>query len=463
MFDLDSAVGIEIRGDDLVFASVSKGFQEYSLKSCGVLENFRDLESPELYEWIQRYQESKGFNRENVILGLPRDRVIIREVELPLEVEENLEQVVRLQVERFEPLEEERSYYDHIVLERDEEEKKILLQILMVPQVVLEEYLTLFKEVDIYPAAVRVSSVGWHQIFSAHADGHSARGGRLIVAINPGEIEFILTGPDKLLSQRVRVDEGDLSFDHLLIQLDRFISQLDGVEEGLEKIYLAGLLADNFAEDFQERFQHCEFLLEGINLKESNGDIGTFTTAVGLAISGTTKSAYSRSNLIPAERRLIAERPSFLPTLVLAGLLVILGLAALGRGYFQNQNLLKSMKTQTEFLSTDFQQAMYLREAIQERQAQLSELQSLMTGRQRVLLVLQELTERIPETSFLQNLSVRGDRVSITGFSDSASTLLKDLLDSRQLESVESRYIVPDRTRTNRERFSFEANIKEPR
>ena len=64
---------------------------------------------------------------------------------------------------------------------------------------------------------------------------------------------------------------------------------------------------------------------------------------------------------------------------------------------------------------------------------------------------------------FLQNLSVQGDRVSITGFSDSASTLLKVLLDSDQLEKVESQYIVPDRTRTNRERFSFEANIKEPR
>ena len=463
MFDLDSAVGIEIRGDDLVFASIVKGFKEYSLKNCGVLENFRDLESPELFEWIQLYQESKGFNRENVILGLPRDQVIIREVELPLEVEENLEQVVRLQVKRFEPLEEERSYYEHIVLERDEEEKKILLQILMVPQVVLEEYLTLFREVDLYPVAVRVSSVGWHQIFSAHADGHSARSGRLIVAINPGEIEFVLTGQDKLFSQRVRVDEDNLSFDHLLLQLDRFISQLDGVEESLEKIYLAGLLADQFAEDFKERFQKCEFLLKGINLKESNGEIGTFTAAVGLAISGTTKSAYSRSNLIPAERRLIAERPSFLPTLVLAGLLVILGLAALGRGYFQNQNLLKSMKIQTEFLSDDFQHAMYLREAIQVRQAQLSELQSLMTGRQRVLRILQELTERIPETSFLQNLSVREDRVSITGFSDSASTLLKVLLDSKQLERVESQYIVPDRTRTNRERFSFEANIKEPR
>lgn len=463
MFDLDSAVGIDIRGDDLVFASVSKGFKEYSLKSYGVLENFRDLEYSELYEWIQLNQESKGFNRENVILGLPRDRVIIREVELPLEVEENLEQVVRLQVERFEPLGEESSYFDHIVLERDEKEKKILLQILMVPQVVLEEYLALFRQVDLYPAAVRVSSVGWHQIFSAHADGHSVTGGRLIVAINPGEIEFVLTGQDKLFSQRVRVDEDNLSFDYLLKQLDRFISQLAGVEGSLEKIYLAGLLADQFAENFKERFQKCELLLKGINLKDSNGEIGIFTAAVGLAISGTTKSSYSRSNLIPTERRLIAERPSFFPTLVLAGLLVILGLAALGRGYFQNQNLLKSMTIQTEFLSDDFQQAMYLREAIQVRQAQLSELQSLMTGRQRVLLILQELTERIPETSFLQNLSVRGDRVSITGFSDSASTLLKVLLDSNQLEGVESQYIVPDRTRTNRERFSFEANIKEPR
>ena len=50
--------------------------------------------------------------------------------------------------------------------------------------------------------------------------------------------------------------------------------------------------------------------------------------------------------------------------------------------------------------------------------------------------------------------------MSINGFSNSASTLLKILLDSQYLEGVESRYITPDRNREDGERFSFEARIR---
>ena len=78
-----------------------------------------------------------------------------------------------------------------------------------------------------------------------------------------------------------------------------------------------------------------------------------------------------------------------------------------------------------------------------------------------MLLVVKELTERIPEDSFLQNLNIQGDRVSMTGFSSSASALLKTLLDSEFLGNVESRYITPDRTMQNREKFSFEATVRE--
>ncbi|MEE8160426.1 MAG: hypothetical protein V3T61_02185, partial [Acidobacteriota bacterium] len=126
MLKLDSALGIEIRGDSLVFATVSKGLRDFTLNHCGVLENYKDLPSSEIYSWVQGYLERKGFNRENVIVGLPRDRVVIRQVELPREVEENLDGVIRLQVEKLEPLEEETSYYDYTVLDRDQKQGKIV-------------------------------------------------------------------------------------------------------------------------------------------------------------------------------------------------------------------------------------------------------------------------------------------------------------------------------------------------
>ncbi|MDA2938882.1 hypothetical protein MYX75_11550, partial [Acidobacteria bacterium AH-259-A15] len=198
MFNLDSAVGIEIHGNSLVFATVSKGLQDYALKNYGVLENYKELPPSDLHSWVQQYAESNGFNRENVILGLPRDQVVIRHVELPLDVEENLDQVVRIQVGRFEPLDEEESYYDYVVLDRDKDRKKILLQIVMVRRAYLEEQLHLLRGLNLYPAAVRVSSVGLYQVFSAHDDGYPKKNPYLVAAINPDGVELIfLAGREK--------------------------------------------------------------------------------------------------------------------------------------------------------------------------------------------------------------------------------------------------------------------------
>ncbi|MDA2933888.1 PilN domain-containing protein [Acidobacteria bacterium AH-259-D05] len=465
MFYLDSAVGIEIRGSSLAFAVVSKGLQGYVLRSCGRIDDYKELPPSDLYAWVQQFEETGGLDRENVILGLPRDQVVIRQIELPLDVEENLDQVVRFQLEKFEPGDEEQSYCDYVVLERNVAEKKLLIQTIMVPRPFLDEYLHLFRELNLYPAAIRVSSVGLFHLFSAHDEKYPQKDPYLVLAIDPDGVEFVLvTGPEKFFSEKILVSQDDLTFEKILQELDRFFSHLDVAWEGLARIYLSGSLAEEFMEEFRERFEDCELLSKQLNLKRqgvSNSKMAGCVGAVGLAISGTSKSLPGKINLIPREKRVIAERPSLVTTLVLAGLLVIMGLAVSTRDYFQQRRLLDQVETQIQALQTEVDRTMALRSEMEDRRAELDELRDFMEDHQKVLLVLKELTERIPDNSFLQNINIQGDRITINGFSGSASSLLKILLDSQYLESIESRYITPDRNRKDGERFSFEARIRE--
>jgi len=274
MFNLDSAVGVQIRGNSLVFATVAKGFQDYVLKGCGVVEHYKELPHSDLYAWVQQFAEANGFDRQNVILGLPRDQVVIRQIELPLDVEENLDQVVRFQVDKLQPVEEGQSYCDYMVLERDAEAKKIVLQTLMVPKPFLDECLDLFHELNLYPAAIRVSSVGLFHVFSAHEDSYPKKNPCLVVDLALSGVEFVLVGgPEKFLSEKVLLAQDDLSFERLLQELERFFDHLDLADEGIEKIYLSGPLADHFIDDFRDKFGDCELLSEKLKLKR-NGDSG---------------------------------------------------------------------------------------------------------------------------------------------------------------------------------------------
>jgi len=205
-------------------------------------------------------------------------------------------------------------------------------------------------------------------------------------------------------------------------------------------------------------------LTQGLNLKMqgiASSKVADCVGAIGLAISGTSKSQPGKFNLIPREKRVIAERPSLVTSLVLAGLLAIMGLAVMTREYVQQQRLLTQVEGQIQLLQSDVDRTMDMRTEMEDLLGELNELRGFMGGRQTVLAVLKELTEKIPDDSFLQNVNIQGDRVSINGFSGSASALLKTLLDSQNLESIESRYITPDRNRQDGERFSFEARVRE--
>ena len=80
MFYLDSAVGVEIKGNCLSFAVVSKGLQGYVLRSCDQIEDYRNLPPADLYAWVEKFEAVDGLDRDNVILGLPREgtRVLYR-------------------------------------------------------------------------------------------------------------------------------------------------------------------------------------------------------------------------------------------------------------------------------------------------------------------------------------------------------------------------------------------------
>ena len=102
--NLDSAVGIDISEKRFVLSSVVRGLRGLRVGRSLVLEDFQGMEPAELHGKLHGFISSNGLNTENVIVGLGRDRVAVKQVELPLEVEENLDQVVQFQVNKLEPL-----------------------------------------------------------------------------------------------------------------------------------------------------------------------------------------------------------------------------------------------------------------------------------------------------------------------------------------------------------------------
>ena len=140
-------------------------------------------------------------------------------------------------------------------------------------------------------------------------------------------------------------------------------------------------------------------------------------------------------------------------------LLVLVGLSA-SREYLQQSQLLVGISAQAAELRPRAASVIETREEADQLAELAVEMSTMLSGRQRALSVLKDLTELIPEDTYLQSVRIEQTKVTMTGFSDTASSLITILQESNCLTDVESKYITNDR-RSGKDKFSFEASVVE--
>jgi len=335
----------------------------------------------------------------------------------------------------------------------------------MVRQGLLEEYLALLSDLDLYPAAIRYASIGLQSTLFCHKDGHPKRSVVVILELKEERVEIlVVNGRRHLFSKSVPIPAGSVGVGWLLDELNLFVGHLEpGIDE-VAKIYLAGERAREILPEFRKEIEDCELLVENLQLGRkgiTEQALDKVLPTIGLAISGISRLDSARVNLIPAEQRLRGGRPSLIATYVLVAALVVMVGGLVTRSYFQEQALVDEVEAQAETLQVRVDEVYQLRDQVSRQRAAVAELQQMMEGRQQVLVVLRDLTERIPDDAYLTTLQIRGDEISMQGFSDQASDLLPMLLQSPYLENVKTNWINKDQ-RSGKDRFNFSAMAKNP-
>ena len=334
----------------------------------------------------------------------------------------------------------------------------------MVPRDTVDEIIALLGDLGLRPASMRLSSIGLHQLLRFHEDGISEYPS-IILRCEEETLEAILVGgPGKHFSCHQPVNGEEIPLEFLGSVLDTLLSQvtLEGSEQ-VQGIYLAGSGAEEFLEPVRERFGSAELLSSGVNLEfegTARSSLSVTGCAVGLAASSLTRSPVSKLNLIPPAMRRSRTQLSYIPTVVLAALLLVLAGLSASREYLQQSQLLVGISAQAAELRPRAASVIEIREEADQLAELAVEMSTMLSGRQRALSVLKDLTELIPEDTYLQSVRIELKKVTMTGFSDTASSLTTILQESNCLTNVESKYITRDR-RSGKDKFSFEASVAE--
>lgn len=158
-----SAMGLSLQGNDLVITTVCKKLIKYSHETFKIkdflLKDPQHLKHPFL---------GKKKDIGEIILSLPRELAIIREIDCPSSNLKELREALGYQLDSFIPFQNEQVYYDIHPLSRNRQDTKVL--IVAVRKADMDNILSKLQTLEITPSRVIISSFAFIPVLGEDQD-----------------------------------------------------------------------------------------------------------------------------------------------------------------------------------------------------------------------------------------------------------------------------------------------------
>jgi Tfp pilus assembly protein PilN len=464
MIYLRTGIGIELRGEDMLIASLQSNFSGGFFTHFKRIANFRLRNKEELKQEISFFFRSNGLGRDSIVLGISRRDVVMRHLDLPAEVVDNLKQVIQYQVQSFEPTEEDRYYYDYALLGDNGTKKRLTVLLAMVRKAYVDDLLRLLHELGIRPVAVTGSSMALANIFLQNRKDLKDKT-FILADLAPASVELMaLRHGAMIYSREVSREDGQNWGSLVLREIDEATSKIRLGPEGLvEKIALAGESSESAYGEIRTAIPECELFKGSIPVQaigETGAHMQEAAAAIGLAYTGIMRRPAIRMNLLPAALRVHQARWTYIPAAIL-GLAIIALLVALGiHSMIQNRMLIRELDREISRLNGPVAGVQAIRSQTEALEKRISSLEGLLRKKDMNLEILQELTTKLPADTFLSMYTYRDGTIQISGSSGSPSDLIPTLEKSPLLKDVVQKGPIFKNQQTGKAQFSFEMKLE---
>lgn len=168
-------------------------------------------------------------------------------------------------------------------------------------------------------------------------------------------------------------------------------------------------------------------------------------------------------NLLPPEMARAHRDPRRRLNLALAGGAVLLLLLCLGQWLHNRTDALATMQSQVDDMHADAQKVAELRKQLEDSAGASGFLARRKTESVAVVDVLQDLTARIPDDTWLERFTVDSSgQVGMQGQSAKAASLIDTLQNSKLLTGANFQGVIQRDPATNKERFYMNAQLRNP-
>ena len=174
----------------------------------------------------------------------------------------------------------------------------------------------------------------------------------------------------------------------------------------------------------------------------------------------TWEGGWPQANLLALAERPRRRQPLLDPGKLLLALILLLGAAALVTPLWQQSRILETLESEVRKARTAAGQVDQVRQELERARRGSTEVLRQKAELPRMLSMLRELTERIPDDTWVQSLEYANGEVQVRGESGRATALIGLLEGAPGISGVSFRSPVTQVAQTGKERFNLAFNYK---
>jgi len=419
-----AGLGIDIQDDSVSMVYLKGSFKGIRLAAHAIhpLEKEWPVEE-KLGTIAGLVRDFMGKNRivsTDIFLGIPRDTVILKYIELPLAVKENLRGALNYEMEKYIPISAEDLYFDYQVLSEDKVNNRLKVLLIVAKKSSIDLYLDLRDRLDAGISGIEITSTAMANYFSCRPDMPDGNAYALVY-LRDDNLELNLVKERFLnYSKSVGVAETEGNLHSLVLQELEPLREVLG-QHGRVEAAFCGPDAD--IELLDRLREEGDLDVRPVDLSGTTVPSCALIPAYGLALKGVRK-APMEINLLPVELRKKPNKAGYYAMFVLTGL-VILSVIAWGGGNIVRQKLdLNRLNAEIKHLDGKIANIERIQTKCKKLEDRIDYLNALRGVSLPTLNILKDLSRRIPEDAWVSKFDFSDKEVKIEGYADSASELI---------------------------------------
>ena len=379
---------------------------------------------------IEEFLKRNHVAEARVVACLPRETFFIRFLDLPGEAESQLARVVGYQVDTLHPFHNTPIRWDSAVVAKDAKTKQIRVMIAIAEQSALDRQSQALKDLGIRPDSLTPAAAPVAGLLGSLLPEMA-----LVVLSRGSKMELLGFRQGNLVAARELASDDANPAQQLERELHALGSVLPPEASKAIPTFTGSAIPEVFSEVLGEtkRLPLLKLALSA----PPKFDAEMMFPALAAACSGLRRRPSPSLNLLPLESRLRPSRWGRVPIYAAGASAALLGLTLLAHGLIETALYGRALDRQIHILRSQAETVQQQGEQATHLSERAALLESLRAQTWQKLQIMRELTNLLPDGTWIQDLQVGQGTVEFSGSSNRAADLIQPLENSVYFSRVE--------------------------